>query len=61
MQIGRAGQMLADLGRLDDVDFARAQTGDIDQTLFLVPDAKVLVSVAAPKRNKLVVRRVEVK
>ena len=61
VQIGRAGQMLADLGRLDDVDFARAQTGDIDQTLFLVPDAKVLVSVAAPKRNKLVVRRVEVK
>ena len=53
--------VVADLGRLDDVDFAGAHAGDIDQRVFLIPPARVLVTVAAPKRDRLVLRRVELK
>jgi hypothetical protein len=52
---------VADLGRLDEVDFVGAHAGDIDQRVFLVPPARVLVTVAAPKRDRLILRRVELK
>jgi len=44
----------------DDVNLARDEQ-PIDQSVILVPAARVLVTVAAPKRNKLVLRRVELK
>jgi hypothetical protein len=45
---------------VDDIDLSRAEQG-LDQTVILVPEAKVLVTVAGPKRTKLVLRRVDVK
>jgi hypothetical protein len=44
----------------DEFDLSRAEYG-LDQNVVLVPDAKVLITVAGPKRNKLVLRRVDLK
>jgi hypothetical protein len=46
---------------VDDLDLSGAERGEIDGGLFLVPDAQVLIILAAPKRSKLVLRRVELK
>jgi hypothetical protein len=45
---------------IEDVDLSRIDQG-LDQSLFLIPDAQVLITIAAPKRNKLILRRVELK
>lgn len=45
---------------VDDIDLSRAEQG-LDQTVILVPEAKVLITVAGPKRTRLVLRRVELK
>ena len=60
--IYRAGMngMVTSINSIDDLDLGQAEAG-LDQSLFLVPDAQVLVTVAAPKRNKLLLRRVELK
>jgi hypothetical protein len=63
VQIFRSGRARPEVGFdfVDDLDMIRVGAGEIDQCLFLVPDAQVLVTVAAPKRSKLVLRRVELK
>jgi hypothetical protein len=60
--IYRAGQFrpAVTIESAEDVDLSLADRG-LDQSLFLIPDAQVLVSIAAPKRSKLVLRRVELK
>jgi hypothetical protein len=51
---------VASVDSAEDLDLGRAEAG-LDQSLFLVPEAQVLITVAGPKRNKLTLRRVEQK
>ena len=44
----------------NEVDLSRAEYG-LDQSVILIPDAKVLITVAGPKRSTLVLRRVDLK
>ena len=44
----------------DDIDLSRADQG-LDQTVILVPEARVLITVAGSDRTKLVLRRVDLK
>lgn len=60
--IHRVGNIVpsATFDAVDDIDLSRAEQG-LDQTVILVPEAKVLITVAGPKRTKLVLRRVDLK
>lgn len=44
----------------DDIDLSRADQG-LDQTVILVPEARVLITVAGSDRTKLVLRHVDLK